>query len=104
MNQLLKSDDCNWPTAVFAANDLLALGVIQAVKENGLDIPEDIAVVGFDDIEFASLPEIQLTTVSQPKYDMGKLAFSTLMELVRGGYSSGRKILLDPVLVIRQTS
>lgn len=105
MNQILKSDDCNRPTAVFAANDLLALGVIQAVKENGLSIPEDVAVVGFDDIEFASLPEIQLTTVSQPKYDMGKLAFSTLMELIRGGgYSSGRKILLDPVLVIRQTS
>ncbi len=105
MNQILKSDDCNRPTAVFAANDLLALGVIQAVKENGLSIPGDVAVVGFDDIEFASLPEIQLTTVSQPKYDMGKLAFSTLMELIRGGgYSSGRKILLDPVLVIRHTS
>jgi LacI family transcriptional regulator len=63
-----------------------------------------VAVVGFDDIEFASLPEIQLTTVSQPKYDMGRLAFSTLIELIKGGgYASGRKILLDPVLVVRQT-
>ena len=103
MNQFLKLEER--PTAVFAANDLLALGAIQAIKENGLSIPSDIAVVGFDDIEFASLPEIQLTTVAQPKYDMGNLAFSTLMELIKGGgYSSGRKILLDPVLITRKTS
>lgn len=103
-NELLKLDDSNRPTAVFAANDLLALGVIQAVRESRLSIPKDVAVVGFDDIEFASLPEIQLTTVFQPKYDMGRLAFSTLIELIKGGgYASGRKILLDPVLVVRQT-
>lgn len=105
MNQLLNTQESNRPTAVFAANDLLALGALQAVRENGLGIPSDIAVVGFDDIEFASLPEIQLTTVAQPKYDMGKLAFTTLTELMGGGgYSSGRKILLDPVLVVRKTS
>jgi LacI family transcriptional regulator len=93
------------PTAVFAANDLLALGAIQAIKEEGLSVPSDIAVVGFDDIEFASLPEIQLTTVAQPKYEMGKLAFETLIKQLKGeGNKIGKKILLDPELIIRGTT
>lgn len=105
MRQFLELEESRRPTAVFAANDLLALGAVQAIKENNWQVPKDIAVVGFDDIDFASLPEIQLTTVAQPKYDMGKLAFTTLMELIKGGgYQSGRKILLDPVLIVRKTS
>jgi LacI family transcriptional regulator len=93
------------PSAVFAANDLLALGAIQAINEQGLAIPKDIAVVGFDDIEFASLPEIQLTTVAQPKYDMGKLALLTLIDQIKGGDDIlNKKILLEPELVIRKTS
>lgn len=93
------------PTAVFAANDLLALGAIQAIKEEGLTIPGDFAVVGFDDIGFAALPEIQLTTVAQPKYNMGKLAFLTLLDQIKGGDNIiNKKILLDPVLIIRKTT
>ncbi|MFW6381090.1 MAG: LacI family DNA-binding transcriptional regulator [Bacillota bacterium] len=94
------------PTAIFAANDLLALGAIRAIREEGYQIPEEVAVVGFDDIEFASLPEIQLSTVSQPKYDLGKLAFEVLCDQIKGGdsYKAGRKILLDPELKIRRTS
>ena len=93
------------PTAVFAANDLLALGAIQAIKEQGLTIPSDVAVIGFDDIEFASLPEIQLTTVAQPKYDMGKLALLTLVDQIKGGDNTvSKKIMLEPELIIRKTS
>ena len=93
------------PSAVFAANDLLALGAIQAIKEAGLAIPGDIAVVGFDDIGFAALPEIQLTTVAQPKYDMGKLAFLTLLDQLRGGDGIiNKRILLSPELIVRGTS
>ncbi len=93
------------PTAVFAANDLLALGAIQAIKEEGLTIPGDIAVVGFDDIGFAALPEIDLTTIAQPKYDMGKLAFLTLLDQMKGGDSViNKKILLNPELIVRGSS
>lgn len=105
MHEFLKLGAEKRPTAVFAANDLLALGAIQAIKESGLAIPADLAVIGFDDIEFASLPEIQLSTVAQPKYDMGKLAFSVLLGMMKeGGCAVGRKILLDPVLIERKTS
>lgn len=103
MHNLLNLDQK--PTAVFAANDLLALGAIQAIKEEGLSVPSDIAVIGFDDIEFASLPEIQLTTVAQPKYDMGKMAFETLIKQLKGeGDNIGKKILLEPRLIIRGTT
>jgi LacI family transcriptional regulator len=93
------------PDGVFAANDLLALGAIQAIKEAGMRIPIDMAVVGFDDIEFASLPEISLTTVAQPKYDMGKIALQSLVERIKGGDTGVHKrILLEPELIVRQTS
>jgi LacI family transcriptional regulator len=93
------------PDAIFAANDLLALGAIQAIREQGLRIPEDIAVIGFDDIEFAALPEIQLTTVTQPKYDMGKLALQTLMTQIKEDECPvARKIMLEPDLICRKTT
>jgi LacI family transcriptional regulator len=93
------------PTAIFAANDMLALGAIQAIKEEGLAIPGDISVVGFDDIGFAALPEIQLTTIAQPKYDMGRLAFLTLLDQMKGGDGViNKRILLNPELIVRKTS
>jgi LacI family transcriptional regulator len=93
------------PDAIFAANDLLALGAIQAIREQGLRLPEDIAVMGFDDIEFAALPEIQLTTVTQPKYEMGKLALQTLVTQMKGAERVvARKIMLEPDLICRKTT
>ncbi len=103
MKEMLMSEGCQI-TAVFSANDLLALGAIQAIKEANFNIPEDIAIVGFDDIEFASLPEIQLTTVSQPKYQMGQIAFDALYEKLTGQKTKERKIILEPSLIIRGTS
>ncbi|AGB42375.1 transcriptional regulator [Halobacteroides halobius DSM 5150] len=104
MKELLSLDQ--YPTAVFSYNDLLALGAIQAIREEGLSVPEDVAVIGFDDISFASLPEIQLTTVAQPKYDMGQLALENLLEQIKDKKekSISRRILLDPKLIIRKTS
>jgi LacI family transcriptional regulator len=93
------------PDAVFAANDLLALGAIQAIREAGLTIPGDMAVSGFDDIEFAALPEIQLTTVSQPKYEMGKLALLTLINQIKNEEKTvAKKIMLEPTLIVRKTT
>ncbi|WP_238472833.1 substrate-binding domain-containing protein [Desulforamulus profundi] len=73
------------PTAIFAASDILALGVIKAVQECGLKVPEDMAVVGFDDIPFAADAEVSLTTVAQPKYTMGEMAAKILLEEIKEG-------------------
>lgn len=93
------------PRALFVENDLMALGVIQGAKELGCRIPEDIAVVGFDDITFASFPEIGLTTVRQPKYEMGKLAVGILLDQIfKGSSSESKKCILEPELVVRTSS
>jgi LacI family transcriptional regulator len=96
----------DYPRGLFAANDLLALGAIQAVKDAGLRVPEDIAVVGFDDIPIASLQEIQLSTIYQPKYEMGRIAFEILVEIIKKGENgiSTRKVMLEPDLIVRKSS
>lgn len=94
------------PTAVVCYNDLLALGVIQALTEKNYRVPEDMAVIGFDDIPFSSLPEVQLTTVAQPKYKMGKIALETLIEKIKTDSKKEfkEKIVLAPELMIRKTT
>jgi DNA-binding LacI/PurR family transcriptional regulator len=93
------------PTAVFAANDYMALGTYQAIAEGGLRIPEDIALVGFNDIEFTAMKGIELTTIGQKKFEMGALAVKALVEKIEGGESKSctKEILLKPELIIRKT-
>jgi len=92
------------PTAIFATNDYMALGTYQAILEEGIRIPEEMALVGFNDIEFTSMRGIELTTVGQKKYEMGALAVKTLVERVEGGKAgSPKEIILEPELVIRKT-
>jgi len=93
------------PTAIFAANDYMALGTYQAVREGGLRIPEDMALVGFNDIEFTGMKGIDLTTIGQKKFEMGALAVRTLVEKIEGGESkpAAKEILLKPELIIRKT-
>jgi LacI family transcriptional regulator len=92
------------PDSVFAGNDMLALGVIQAIYEFNLKIPEDIAIVGFDDIPFADLPEVSLTTVAQPKNKMGMLAVDLLLQKIKRPDDEASSIILIPQLIIRKTS
>ena len=94
----------DYPRAIFAENDILALGVIQAIREAGLSIPGDIAVVGFDDIPFASFPEVQLTTIAQPKNEMGEIAVSILLDQMSGRNTEPRKVILEPQLIVRKSS
>jgi LacI family transcriptional regulator len=96
----------SYPRAVFGENDLLALGVMQGAKEKGLSVPRDLAVVGFDDIPLAGFPEIQLTTVFQPKYEMGKIAVEILLERINRGDRQGpnRHVILEPRLIQRASS
>jgi LacI family transcriptional regulator, galactose operon repressor len=104
VKEMLDSGD--YPRGIFAANDLLAVGAIEAVKSAGMKVPEDIAVVGFDDIAIASLQEIQLSTINQPKYQMGKLALEILVEIIRKGEDGTptRKVMLEPELIVRRSS
>ncbi len=92
------------PTAVFACNDMMALNAMQIIGESGLRVPEDVAVVGFDDIVFASMVFPQLTTIRQPLYQMGFLAAQGLIERLRkGNKAEPFKKVLPVELVVRRS-
>lgn len=91
------------PDGIFAGNDLLALGVIQAVMKFGLKIPEDVKIIGFDDIPFARLPEIGLSTIAQPKYRMGEIASNMLMTRIKNPDEVQKNLILKPKLILRNT-
>ena len=94
----------NKPTAIFAYSDLLAIGVLKAIKEEGLKVPDDIALVGYDDIEWSALLEVPLTTVAQPSYEIGKKAAEVLINRLRKENSDEfQQIVLTPQLVIRKS-
>lgn len=90
-------------TAVFCGNDLIALGVMKYLKEQGKKIPEDCSVVGFDDIQIASHVDPPLTTVRQPKYQMGYQAVETMIGLLSGDLEAleNKTIVLMAELVVR---
>lgn len=90
-------------TAVAAANDLMAIGALEALRQLAARVPEDVAVVGFDDITFASLVSPALTTVAQPKYRMGQMAMERLLQLLQGGDARTRQTVLVPELVVRES-
>lgn len=89
------------PTAVFCASDIVAIGASYAIRESGLRVPGDIALVGFDDLFFASFAEVPLTTVAQPKYELGALAAKKLQALMQG--KTTKSAVLEPRLVIRDS-
>jgi LacI family transcriptional regulator len=103
MKELFKNKTA--PDAIFAHNDLIALGAIQAIKEEKLLIPQDISIIGFDDIFFASLPEIQLSTIAQQKYRMGQVASEALIEQIssKSNKLTSEKIMIDYSFKIRNT-
>ncbi|MCC7353110.1 MAG: LacI family DNA-binding transcriptional regulator [Anaerolineae bacterium] len=92
------------PTAIFATNDLTAIGAIMAIEAAGLRIPEDLSVVGFDDIIFARSTRPPLTTVSQPALKIGEAAAETLLQMIRTPNMPTQEMILDCDLVIRQST
>jgi len=94
----------NPPDAVFAANDIIALGVMQCVQEAGLRIPEDFGIVGFDDIYASALPQIMLTTIAMPKYFLGKKAFELLLDKIHSEEAGSAQYVIKPKLIIRRTT
>jgi len=94
------------PTAILAANDIMALGALQAAGESGLRVPREIAVVGIDDIQMAAHREIQLTTMAQQKTEMGRRAALGMLEIIREPRRFMREPaqqVLMPTLVVRRT-
>ena len=90
------------PDAVFAASNSMAIGVLRALNEAGLRVPEDVAVVGFDDMPFAAHTTPPLTTVRQPVLRAGSMAADTLMSIIDNPGSAPRRIILPTELVIRE--
>jgi LacI family transcriptional regulator len=91
------------PDAIFAASDTMAIGAIRAAKNAGLQIPNDIAFVGFDDLPIASLSDFKLTTVRQPIIQFGSKAVDILIDLIENGTKPIRHIILDTELVVRES-
>ena len=90
------------PTAVTCYNDLVAIGVVRALRELGLDVPGDVSVVGFDDIEVASYLAVPLTTVHSPRQEIGRRATQMLIQHVEAaGHAPVERVILDTELVVR---
>jgi len=101
MNKLLSLPEP--PTAVFCHNDMMAIGAIQEAKRLGSRVPQDISIVGFDDIVFSQYCDPPLTTVSQPRYEIGRQAMLMMLEVLRGHDVRAGSRLLETQLVIRDS-
>ncbi len=91
-------------TAIFAANDTTAIGVMQCLKNNGIKVPDDISVIGFDDVQAELLLDPPLTTISVPKLDMGTEAIQLLLGIINKENIKARKILVPVKLIIREST
>jgi LacI family transcriptional regulator len=93
------------PDALFAQSDLIAYGAIRYMKEHGIRVPEDVAVVGFDDLPGLdnSIPEYELSTVHQPVFQFGMSAVELLIDVIEKGTKPERKIIVNTELIVRET-
>ncbi|MCD6318886.1 LacI family DNA-binding transcriptional regulator [Candidatus Aerophobetes bacterium] len=91
--------------AIITINDVIALGVLRAAKEFGLLIPEDFSLAGYDDVIFASIAEVPLTTVAQPTREIGEKSVEILLKRIEGNIASDNyiHIFLQPKLIIRSS-
>src|SRR4051812_31395088 len=90
------------PDAVFCANDLMAIGALDVAHELGLEVPNDVAIVGFDDVDAATIVTPQLTTVRNPAYESGSTAGDLLLSRMARRYTdAGRTVVLPCPLVVR---
>jgi len=99
--ELLEMDDP--PTAIFAANNLMTLGALNAIHEKGLNIPPDVAIVGFDDMPWAPSLDPPLTTVAQPTYELGRRAADLLLKRIADKDREPVEMILEPILIVRKS-
>ncbi len=88
-------------SAIFASNDLMAFGAWKALEDNGLNVPDDVSIIGYDDVPFAEY--LNLTTIAQPSYELGRNALTLLMEVIQGLREPPQKIVLRDSLIIRRS-
>lgn len=91
------------PTAIFVSNDMMAMGVINAANELGIRVPEDLSVIGYDDIHIAKFMSPSLTTIHQPKYRLGQAAVETLLRRLDDKLADSAIVQLEPTLVARKS-
>lgn len=91
-------------TALLSFNDIAAMGAIRALHDAQLRVPQDVSVIGFDDIKGAAFLSPSLTTIRQPLYNMGKLAAKVLLDRIRGTAEHLRQIAVEPELIIREST
>ena len=91
-------------TALFAASDRLAIGAMRAITEQGKKVPEDISVIGVDDIEVSAYQNPPLTTIRQSFADLGLKAVSILFEIISGAKDKDRQVMIVPKLVVREST
>lgn len=101
-NEILNLDEL--PTAIVVANDMMALGAMQELKSNGIKIPQDISIVGFDDIAFASLADPPLTTVCSPRVEIGRRAIEALVTTIKIPHQQGMEIKIPTYLIVREST
>jgi LacI family transcriptional regulator len=92
------------PTAIFASSDAAAFGVLGAARDAGLRVPDDLSILGFDDIVEASYPSAALSTVRQPLREMGHVAVRRLLSLIADTSQPSERIVMDTELIVRQTT
>lgn len=103
--QIVSMSTADRPTALFAANDLVAMGLLQALVATGkVKVPDDIALVGYDDIDFATSAIVPLTSIRQPSALMGETALSVLNEEASDPSLAPRRIVFQPELVVRESA
>lgn len=102
MHAILRTEEA--PSAVFVCNDLMAIGALRAAHESGVRVPDELSIVGFDDIELSAYTSPPLTTVAQPKERIGALAVDMLLERVGGKRRDARKVVLQPELRVRAST
>jgi LacI family transcriptional regulator len=100
--QLLQIEDP--PTAFFACNDLMAVAVMSAALELGQQVPDDLSVVGYDDVRLAAFANPPLTTIAQPKYEMGVVAATMLLERIRDPQAPVQRRVFESSLVMRKST
>lgn len=92
------------PTAIVAANDLMAIGAMSELRKAGLRVPEDISVVGFDDILFAALTDPPLTTIGIPREEIGRAAVEALLHTAKNENKQGHEYKINPKLIVREST
>jgi LacI family transcriptional regulator len=106
--ELLALSSAERPTAVFAANDLLAIGVLQGFVSHGLRVPEDVAIIGYDDISFAGSAAVPLSSIRQPRRDLGRRAAELLFDEIEAGQNGGSHthsaVRFTPELIVRRST